>query len=239
MRFPALRLIAVIVAASSAWTDEPPNPPEVTAEPDSDEVLLESTVDAPRMTLSQVVDLFSPHYDVAQYPMLADPKAREFMEVGTYRQFYWMLTGGERTPELKARPLLTPQDIIHEVKLSLRTPHPSIAAFQQRYGDTNVTGLAFPERPIIFFRGTPANVSGASSWDFRTDKPRADMDTKHVFARVRYIVEAADGSYWEESMLWQYEPELNKFEIQSYRFSDINDGLSMLMRLHAEDDPTR
>lgn len=238
MKIPTWKIFAAFSLVSMAWADETPTASKTIADENSDAAFMESTVDVPRLTLSNVVDLFSPHYDVTKYPMLADPKAREFMEVGTYRHLYWMLTGGERTPELKARLLLMPQDIVHEVSLARRPIHPSQESFQRRFGDAKVTGLAFPEKAIVFFLGTPANVSGASSWDHKADKPRTDMDVERVFARTRFIVETAEGSYWEESVLWMYEPEKNEFVLQSLRISTIHDGLTMLMRLHTEDDPS-
>lgn len=234
MKFPALRLLAVLIAASSAWSDEPPNAPETTAESDSDDVLLESTADAPRMTLSYVIDLFSPHYNVEQFPMLADPKAREFMEVGTYRQLYWILTGGERTPELQSSFLLTPQDAVHYIK----SAEHAWEGFRKFLGELKATGVAFPEKAITFFRSTPAAVHGARMWDgIDPNSIRTDADIEFVYARVRCIVEIEDGTYFFVGGLWVYEPEKIEFVFQSARFEKIDDGLTMLMRLHSDKDP--
>jgi len=235
MRLLAFGLTGLFAMTPMVWADEPPDAHKVLAESTPEPALLASTADGPQMTLGRVVALFSPHYDLTQYPMLADPKAREFMEVGTYRHLYWMLTGGDRTPELKSQPLSMPRDGVHHVWSGQEA---SEKGFRERFGTLKVKGLAFPESVIVFFRGTPANVDGVRNWDIDDpNKLRADMDVETVFARIRWIVELDNGSYLEESTLWGYEPEKKEFTLYSMRMSTINDGLTMLMRLHSSKDP--
>jgi hypothetical protein len=217
VRTSVLATVAIVVLMHPVLADDKPQTPETTEERSVDEAaLVESTADVPPLLQSTVADMFSPHYDLAQFPMLAEVDARHSLEWWAHRYFLWILTG-----EVHAK---TEQEAASQAMHA----EESAETYANMFGGASVKGLAFPEVPITFFRDTPRGVFGVDAVHFT----KGDVLEGRVFAKAWCVAEMSDGSYREVWLQWMYEPAEGRFVWNRSGHNTIRDSLTMLMKLH-------